>query len=80
MVEPPRTHSNLPCRPASFVYNSGWMRFCVVEPPRTHPNLPCRPASLFITAVGGGSVWSNLLELTRTCPAGLLLLFITAVG
>ena len=51
----------------------------MVEPPRTHSNLPCRPASLFITAVGGGSVWSNLLELTRTCPVGLLLLFITAV-
>ena len=53
MVELPRTHSNLPCRPASnFITAVGG----VVELFRTHSNLPCRPASLFITAVRGGSV------------------------
>ena len=70
VVEPPRTQSNLPCRPA-YLHHSGSGRFGVVEP-RTQSNLPCRPASPFITVVRGGSVWSNRPELTRICPVGLL--------
>ena len=33
VVEPPRTHSKVPCRP---LQHSGSRRFGVVEPPRTH--------------------------------------------
>ena len=32
MVEPPRTHLKLPCRPASPLHHSGWRRFGVVKP------------------------------------------------
>ena len=72
MVEPPRTHSNLPCRPASLLITAvGGGRCGRTSSNSLEPS--CRPASLFITAVGGGSVWSNFLELTRTCPVGLLL-------
>ena len=62
VVEPPRTHSKLPCRPASS------SRFEEVRCGRTTPNsleLTCRPASPCITVVRGGSVWSNLPKLTR---------------
>ena len=79
MVEPPRTQSNLPCRPSS-PQHSGSSRFGVVEPLRTHSNLPCRPASPFITVVQGGLVWSNRFELTRTCPVGLLPLHHSSSG
>ena len=75
MVEPPQTHSNLPCRPAfpfmSLVRSGSW-RFGAVEPPRTHSELPFRPASPFITVVRGSLVWSNHPELTRTFPVDRL--------
>ena len=76
VVEPPRTHSNLPCRPASpfiTLVRCGSRRFGTVEPPRTHSQLPFRPASPFITVVRGGLVWLNHPELTRTFPVDRLL-------
>ena len=82
VVKPPRTHSKLPCRPASpcitvvrggsvrsnhpELIHSGSRRFGVVEPPRTHSKLPCRPASSSSIVVRGGLVRSNHPKLTRT--------------
>ena len=51
--------------------HSGSRRFGEVEPPGTLSNQPCRPASPFVTVVRGGSVYSNLPELTRTFPVSL---------
>ena len=68
IVEPPRTQSNLPCRPASPLHHSGSRRFGEVEPPRTHSKLPYRPASPCITVVRGGSVCSRWFECTAPSP------------
>ena len=59
VVEPPQTHSNLPCRHASpciTVVRGGseWSNH-----PEPHSNLPSRPASPCITVVWGGLVWWN---------------------
>ena len=43
-----------------------------VEPPRTHSKLPFRPASPYSTVVRGGSVQSNLPELTANYLSGQL--------
>ena len=73
--KPPRTHSELPFRPAPpfiTVVRRGSRRFGTVEPPQTHSQLPFKPASPFITVVRGDLVWSNHHELTRTFPVDQL--------
>ena len=62
MVEPPRTHSKLPCRPASPF----------IRVVRGRPKLIRTCPVGFINVVRGGSVRSNRPELTRTSPEGLL--------
>ena len=59
VVEPPRIHSKLPCRPSpsrSKVVggSSVWSNH-----PKLTRKLHCRPSFLCITVVRGGSVWSN---------------------
>ena len=61
MVEPPQTHWNLHCRPASPFITEVWH---VVEP---HSKLPCMSA---YPVVEGGSVLLNHPKLTRNCPVG----------
>ena len=61
VVEPPRSHSNLPV--GLLPHSSQWLK--EIRWGRTapnHSNLPCRPASPFVTAIRGGSVYSNLPE------------------
>ena len=67
-VEPPRTQSNLPCRPASPLHHSGLRRFGVFEPLQTHSNLPCRPASPCISGLGRfGVVEPPRTQSNQTC-------------
>ena len=59
--------SNLPERTRTFPVSrhppsSQW--FEEVRCGRTAPTLPCSPASPFFTVIGGGSLYSNLSELT----------------
>ena len=70
-VEPSRTHAKLPLRPAS-PFTLASRRCGAVEPPRTHSKLPFRPASPYSTVVRGGSVQSNLPELTANYLSGQL--------
>ena len=68
VVEPPRTHSNLPSSPSITEVRGGSVWSNGPELTRTCPvGLP-PPSSV----VRGGSVWSNRPELTLTCPVGLL--------
>ena len=72
-IEPHRTQSNLPCRPAYpfiTVVRGGSVWSNRPELTRTCP-VGLLPFPL-ITVVRGGSVLSNCSELTRTCPVGLL--------
>ena len=78
MVEPPRTHTNLPCGPASpFMVRVSSRRFDHTEPPRTTVMVTVTfcPRSHLIQTLHLSFkllVWSNRLELSRTCPVGLL--------